>query len=157
MTDVPMFLQNAMRLFRLFTTWNLLLVLFHKWTFKYIDLLFTTVVTMLIGFCITHFSPGYSSEFVVDFDKHGDPIRIHGWHAVAIDVVFHVLPFVFVYTVYGAHYKRMANYAPTMVAVLVLGAYLLLFDIERVYGANVYAIQWAFVLALLVYVALLRL
>jgi hypothetical protein len=83
------------------TFWVVILVVFHKYTHKYIDLLYLTFLCFVMGSYISFVKPGY-------FVLHGgsNDIVFSGFHKfVIVDVAVHFFFLLFVYQLYYSFYK----------------------------------------------------
>jgi hypothetical protein len=84
------------------TTWIVILVLFHKYTHKYINLLYLTFLAFAVGSYLSFINPGF---YTLPLSRK-ENIIFHGWHRfIIIDVAIHFLFFCFVYYFYYDFYK----------------------------------------------------
>jgi hypothetical protein len=84
---------------KLFTVWNLTLVLLHVYTHAYVNLLLLSAMVMVSGLYMTYVYPR-----AFHFPHAETPFYV-GWpDVVVLDIVFHLLPFLFVAWRYGRYY-----------------------------------------------------
>jgi hypothetical protein len=107
-----------MLLTRYFTFINLVLIVFHKYTYKKINLLFTSFVCSIFGFMFFNICPG---QFKVDL--MGNHITVKKpWLRIA-DMLFHHLPLLFVLTLYLNYYRKNSFDVSFLTANLILLVY----------------------------------
>lgn len=129
-------LDRYLYAFRFFTTWMVLLVLFHHHTHKHINLLLLATVTLVVGLYLSFVNP---RKFVFYFE--GVRYEYTGLQKfIIVDVIFHVMLMYFVWSRYKGHYVLWEP--RTLAAIALLLLYILLHDIKRIYG-----VHWLEVLA----------
>ena len=111
-----------------FTTWNTIIILFHRYLYKSVNLIYLTYITCLIGTYLSLYNPGY---FKVNIS--GETIVIDGWKKFIMADMVHLLPFLFVYCMYYTHYKNEPGYVPMVNAMLLLLIYVILANIKKIY------------------------
>lgn len=119
------------------TIWTIVLVVFHKWTHKYINLLFLTSTVFIFAAYISYVRPGYFKYNPIG-DDDATVYRITGTAKIVLDIVAHVLPLLFVmwrYLPYYTQHDVVYSFA-TSNAFLVLLIYLVAFDAREVYDAH---------------------
>jgi hypothetical protein len=114
--------------FRYFSTWVLLLVVFHKYTHDFIDLYFISGIVFVLSMFVSYISPGY-----LNYEQNGNVYKIEGPLKVLIDVTIHILPFVFISLYYGQNIQSGLCLSNAMLIMLI---YLILFDPKRVYNVG---------------------
>lgn len=118
------------KFFFLLTTINFLLVIFSPYVYKYIDLLFLSLCVCIIGLYISYFSPGY---FILPINNYENVI-VTGFSKFILDMLFHIIPLLYVYIVYNNYYSKHFNIASALILIIV---YSIFFDIEEIYNTNV--------------------
>ena len=118
-----------------FTVWNLLLIIFHKYTHKYFHLLYLSYMTFMVGM---YFSTVNPAKFVFYFkDKK---IVVDKWfYLLLIDILFHISVFIFVLIKYYSYYSSLGRAGNDMLllsSVMLLVIYICLIDPSRVYGIS---------------------
>lgn len=115
-----------------FTVWCLLLVIFSKTTHVYLDLLMTSLFVLVCGSYLTYVFPRS-----VKFRFCGHAMTIEGWKLRFLDVITHVLPFLYIAWTYGGHYIRCdTSLFPILNLCLLVLLYVSLFDVFKVYGVR---------------------
>lgn len=119
--------------FRFFTTWMIVLVVFHHTTHRYINLLLLATVTAVVGLYLSFVNP---RRFVFYFE--GERHEYTGLQKfIIVDIMFHVLMLYFVWSRYGRHYMRCGIGELDVVALALLVGYVLTHDVRKVYGIHV--------------------
>jgi hypothetical protein len=115
-----------------FTMWNVILVLFHKYTHKYFELLYLSFVTFIMGL---YFSTVNPRKYTIYF---GDKtIVINKWYLLLlIDLTFHFGVFLFIYFKYYKYYKSVDTNMLLLSSVLLLIIYICMISPSKVYGVN---------------------
>ena len=122
-----------------FTFWNALLVIFHRHTHRYVDLLYLSFVVMFMGSYFSFVRPGG-----VVYRFGGEAYFLRGLGVG--DVVGHYVVFAYVlYLTFGPARLPIADAlgAQQVLSALLLVAYGLLIDVKYVYGvglAEVFAV-----------------
>jgi len=143
-TDSSMDLVNV---WQHLTAWSFALILLHKWTYRYINLLFLSGTVLVLALYISYIKPGY----IKYHDLQGS-YKITGHVKVTIDLLFHCLPFVFVWFKYGKYYggHRVKWSIATSNASVLLLIYLIMFNPKEIYDAN-NDVLWILAIALTTY------
>ena len=116
-----------------FTLWNLVLVVFHKYTHKYFHLLYLSYVTLMVGMYFSMVHPAQCVYYYKD-----KKIVIDKWFYLAIiDILFHITVFLFVYFKYFKYYQSVNPDKLLLTSVLLLSFYLCIIDPTKVYGINI--------------------
>lgn len=133
--------------FRFFTTWMIVLVIFHHTTHRYINLLLLATVTAVVGLYLSFVNP---RRFVFYFE--GERYEYTGLQKfIIVDIMFHVLMLYFVWLRYGGHYLTCEVGHLDMVAVALLVGYVLAHDVQRIYGIHVVEMLAVGIVGLCVY------
>ena len=86
------------------TFWMIILVVFHQYTYKYIDLLYLTFICLILGSYISFINPG---KYIYKSGEKEEIIEFNGYHRIIIiDISMHFIFFFFVYFLYYNYYKR---------------------------------------------------
>jgi hypothetical protein len=125
-----------------FTTWNALIVLFHKYLYKSIHLVYLTYITCIIGTYLAHYNPKH-----FDFVLNGKQYRIEGWNLLFFADTAHFIPFLLVYCLYSKYYKKEFDSLQVVNAVILLLIYVILLNIKRVYGVSFKELCVVFIIA----------
>jgi hypothetical protein len=124
------FLKRYFYVFVFFTTWNVLLVLFHRYTYKFIDLLYLSYLTLMIGLYLSFVNP---KRFIFRFgDKRYNFNGINKF--LVVDLFFHILVFLFVYLTYFSYYHQQSCDSSLLNTFAIIIMYVCVVDIKKVYG-----------------------
>ena len=83
-------------MFYFFTVWNIIFLVFHKYTHHYFDLVYMSFITMMIGLYLSYVNPKF---FGMKF--MGKKYMIQKWyHKLFIDII-HILIFICAVYLYG--------------------------------------------------------
>lgn len=142
---------NLINVWRYMTTWSFVLVLLHKWTFMYVNLLLLSGCVLVFAMYISYIQPGYIKY------SDGKEYKITGKAKYAMDVMFHVSPFVFILYKYGRYYtnKAVAWSLPTSNAFLIILLYMIMFDPTQTYDVT-FAVVYVLAALLVVYLLLTK-
>jgi hypothetical protein len=117
-----------------FTTWNVLLVIFHRYTRNYVDLLYQSFVVMFVGTYFLLVNPGEVMYRVGNKAYHLtglSPLNLLS-HLSHVGALAYIL-----YLTYGTREMPKARIPQTLTSVMLLLAYGLLVDIRYVYGVSI--------------------
>lgn len=134
-----------------FTFWMLVLTLLSAWTYKYIDLLFLSLLCLTISTFIGYVYPGRFS-----YIDNGERVYVEGPQKHWVHIVYHVLPFAYLAWRYGGYYRKSslfskANPTPQVVAICAVILYISVFRPDEIYELNGIAFTWIFLVCVLVY------
>lgn len=144
-------LSDYTYLFKFFTTWSLIMVLCNRYLYKYVNLMFITFVTLIIGLYLSFINP---RRFVWYFDK----VRYEytGLQKfIIVDMIFHLLVFYYIYHLYGKYYMKKSIFDyKTIIALCILIIYIFTHDIKKLYGIDKYEGAGVFIISIMLYVML---
>lgn len=128
-------------MFEYFTVWNVLLVIFHKYTHRYVDLLFTTTIVLVVGWGSIHLNTRYvyKEQQLVAKDVG----------IIVLDMLMHVIPFIFVCVYYRKFYA--SQIIPACTAIVILLVYVVWADVERLYSLSQWTLAFLFCVGFLFY------
>lgn len=115
----------------LFTTWNVLLLLFHRQLHSKIHLLYLTYITCVVGSYFSFYQPGY-----FDIQWNGTEHRLKGWKKLLFADSVHIIPFIFIYCLYSQYYIKNNNYLLYINAFVLLLIYTVILKVKNVYGVS---------------------
>jgi len=128
-------LSNYLHIFMFFTTWNVLLVIFNKYVYKYINILYTSFITLFIGLYLSFINP---RRFIFRFGEK--KYSFTSWEKfIAVDIVFHIFTFLYVYYNYFVYYKSLDKCAEDkllIVSLIVLFTYIICINVKKIYGIS---------------------
>ena len=114
-----------------FTVWNALIVIFHKYLYQSIHLIYLTYITCILGTYLAYYNPKH-----FDFLWQGKKYRVEGWTRVLVADTAHYIPFVFVYCLYHQYYETKFDSLQLVNAIILLLIYAVLLNINRVYSVS---------------------
>lgn len=129
-----------------FTFWNFVFVCLHKWTHRHIDLLFTSMFVMIGGFFAVHLNHM--------LEQNNSDTYFYSFLLVLIDILFHTIPFVFIFIKYHSHYKKLNSSYPVMISVLIVLVYILQVNIQQTYYIHQLFMTFVFILSFIAYLAI---
>lgn len=132
---------------RFFTTWLLILVMFHKYTYPYVNLLLLAFVTSVIGLYFSFINP---RRFV--FHMQDERYEYTGLQKfIIVDMFFHILVLWLVWSMYGKYYASNDVWMQqhTWVALALFALYATITDIKRIYGTSFAETFAIFIIALI--------
>lgn len=117
-----------------FTCWVLVLVVFHSRTHAYVDLLFLTLVVLVLSTYILYVADG---RFIL-IDRNSNSIEFHPYdlETIFVNLVFHVAPFVIVTYLYFDYYMSQFDVDRFILTILLVFSYVTIVDYGFVYGIN---------------------
>ena len=136
-------------MFYFFTVWNILFVIFHKYTAPYFDLLYMSFITMMIGLYLSYVNPKFFG-----MECMGKKYIIRKWHHKLIIDVIHVLIFVGAFYLYGFDIFDEMKLLNT---ILLFILYICLFNGAKIYSIKNEEFMILFSVVTLLYFALLEL
>ena len=138
-----------------FTTWVVILVVFHQYTHKYVDLLYLSFLAFFVGSYLSFVKPGF---YTLPLTKK-ENIIFYGWHRfIIIDISIHLFFLCFVYyfyfSFYQKKYQKNTNINPLVASICLLILYMntLSFSgIKQVYKIDLIELFFISLIATLVY------
>lgn len=142
------------------TFWMVILTLISPLVYKYIDLVFLSMLCLITATFIGYVYPGRFSyidngtrKYIQDYKKH------------IVHILFHVLPFLFIlwkyYNTYNVKHAKHAKHAkhtngevPLVIAVSILILYISLMKPNEVYELDGIAFAWLFIATIAIYMAI---
>jgi hypothetical protein len=131
-----------------FTTWSVLAVVFHAHTYRYVNLLFLTFVTLVIGLYMSFVNP---RKFVFYFDR--DRYEFTGGQKfVIVDMLFHLGAFWFAWEKYGRYYLGGGEgLTSTWAAAAIFAGYALIMPLRKIYGVELKELGVVAAIAMMLY------
>ena len=133
--------------FYFFTNWSFIFSVFHRYTYKYVNLLYMSFITMFMGLYMSYINP---RKFVFFFD---DKRYIYeGLHKfILCDMIFHILVFILIVGKYASYYQKHKSPGGILAVLGIMVIYMMIYDIEKVYGIKMFEMVTVFLLANFVY------
>jgi hypothetical protein len=133
-------------IYKFFTFWVFLLVLFSKYTYKYFNLEYLTFIVLTIGLYLSYINPRfYRFELFGKWYELKDTLE----KFFIADLLFHIATFYYVYQVYKNEYTTL-DYR-TLNSLLLLLVYSLFIDFEKLYNINKKELMTVFLIANIIY------
>ena len=130
------------------TLWILILVIFHKYTYQYLDLMYLTFISLIVGSYISFINP---KMYVVN-NKPDEEIVLKNFHRfVIVDLSVHLFCFVFIWYYYYDYYKHLNSMIPLVTSILVLIVYTLNIDVAKVYRLQFKELLYTTLLSTMLY------
>lgn len=130
-----------------FTFWMIILTLFHKYVYKYINLLYLSFITLIIGIYMSYINP---REFT--FILFNESYTLRGVEkTIIVDLFAHLLIFVYIYTLYYKYYTPFRIDTALLLSIVIIIIYTFLINIQKLYNANYYELFSIGVIANLLY------
>ena len=133
-------------MFSYLTIYGLILLCFAKYVKHYLDLILLFLFITLIGSYTINICPGYLKLGVQ---------KLSGPMAAALDAVVHWLPLGIVILIYYKFYKQQAFGLQTCTSMLLILAYLVLFDVQKIYDICLFDSACVSILAFIVYLVIM--
>jgi hypothetical protein len=142
---------DYLQIFMFFTTWNVLLVIFNRYTYKYINLLYTSFITLFIGLYLSFINP---RRFVFRFANK--KYKFVSWEKfISIDIIFHIFVFLYIYyKYYFVYYKNIDACTEDQLLILslcILFTYIICINVEKIYGITLLEFLIVFCIANIIY------
>lgn len=118
--------------FNFFTTWMVIFVIFHRYVYKHINLLYLSFITLICGLYFSFVNP---RKFVIYIDNVR--YEYNGVQKfIIVDMFFHVSVFAYIYCMYSSYYKNVID-SKLLLSVIILMLYLFLVNVKKTYGLHV--------------------
>lgn len=134
-----------MNILYFFTFWNVLLIIVHKYTYKYINLLYISFITLILGLYLSFINPRI---FIVDI---GNTKYVYKDLALIIPDIIHILIFLFIFYKYNTFYNKKDEDQVLLISIFLLLFYILFVDIKKVYGISLLELLIVFCIANMIY------
>lgn len=139
-----------LNLLTFFTTWSFVIILFHKQIYQSIHLVYLTYITCIIGTYLSYYNPKY-----FDFMLFGKSYKVEGLNKLLLADSLHFIPFIFIYCLYNQYYKKNYDGVRVVNAIIIILIYVVLLNIERVYYVAFKELFIVFVIANVLFFALI--
>ena len=141
------FTNKFTNIYLFFTFWLIILTLFHKYVYKYVNLLYLSFVTLIIGSYMSYINP---REFT--FVLFNESYTLRGIEkTIIIDLFAHLLIFVYIYSLYYKYYTPFRVDIALLLSISILLIYIFSINIKNLYKANYYELFSIGVVANLLY------
>ena len=128
-----------------FTTWVFLLILFHKFTSKYFNLLYLAWVTCLVGLYLSYVNPR-KYNFTL-FDESYELNRADKF--ILVDMFFHIGVLVFAITMYNSKHKIDNKFIASLSLIIL---YFATVNTKELYQIPTYELASVFIVVNLLYI-----
>lgn len=129
------------------------LVTAHKIVHKHLDLMFLTFIVMFMGIYFAHVNPKYFVLF--SFNNNTDNFILHDTLAITLNDILHIVPFFFVYAIYGKYYSRNFKYLLLLRTICLLTIYFIVFQPSKIYFVQNKELFKVFFIATMIYILII--
>jgi hypothetical protein len=135
------------------SSWNLVAVILHKYTYKHYNLLLSCIIVSIVSFCIAYISP---RRLQVETHDPKETFVVDGWLMRIGDLIVHHLPLLFVWLQYSSYYLTNEHrYDISCIATLFsITMYIIVVNPSLLYGMSPMLMISSFVVAICVYLLL---
>lgn len=145
-TDVHNSRNSLFYIFWFLTTWAFILVFFHEYTHKYINLSLLTTITIIGGLYLSWVHPRRYSFWLQGHEiQLNHPIE----RFVIADMLFHLTTFAFIHFKYGTYFTPQS--VITLLILIII--YKTIVPVEEVYQTSEHNIVIIFVISTLLWFA----
>jgi len=137
--------------FLFLTTWTFIMVVFHKTLHDKIDMLLISFIVMFIGLYLAHVNPKYFVLHTTDKEH----IFLHDKIYIIISDLLHIVPFFFIYVLYGRYYTTNAKYILLLRSICILVLYFMIFEPTKIYHVDVKELMYVILITLALYITIL--
>lgn len=131
-----------------YSFWSLALVLLHKYTYKYFNLLLSCLIVVVVFSVCAYVYPKYIK---INYVKGPPTIIDNIYLKFFMDFTAHWLPFLFIAYKYGGYYLKTPYNASTGLTILIIAIYMTLAKPNDVYDMNTYHMFVATFVAITIY------
>jgi len=115
-----------------YTTINIFLVVFHKYTSKYVDVLLSSLIVAFVSFGITYIHPR-EVRMEVDTD-HTYIVHTYSFGSLAIDFAMHWVPLIYVLIFVPITNKGSNGYRQIFLTFVMVMSYMLIVNAQKLYN-----------------------
>jgi len=137
-----------------YSFWSLALVLLHKYTYKYFNLLLSCLIVVVVFSVCAYIYPKYIK---INYTKGPPTIIDNTYLKFFMDFTAHWLPFLFIAYKYGRYYLKTPYSASTGLTILIIAIYMTMAKPNEVYDMNTYHMFIAAFVAIVLYYIVARL
>lgn len=135
-----------------FTIINLSLIVFHQYTYKYINILFTSLLVSICGFVVFQV---YPRSFTANITTSHN-LFVKNEAAILVDIIFHQVPLAFVIWKYLSYYKIDSFGVSFIISQCIILVYLSTFNPYSIYRCKTKNIILLYVLSIVIYALLVQ-
>ena len=130
-----------------FTLWMVIMIIFHKYLYKYINLLYLSFITLIIGIYISYINP---REFKFRlFDE--EYVLQNGEKFIVVDLFFHILAFIYIYHLYSSYYNPLKINIAFLISLIIILVYSIMINVYSVYHIHYFELFSVFMIGNLIY------
>lgn len=125
-----------------FTNWTLALIILHKYSHQYFNLLFMSFFVLVAATYIFYYKPG-----CLPYSYDNEVVAFIGTKRDVIHFFWHVVPFLFILVKYGIFYARKEDdrtLIPTIILIFVYGLFVNFPDLYMIDWKDVSIISFIF-------------
>ena len=133
------------------TVWVFILVIFHNITSKYFSLSYLTFMVLLNGLYVSYINP---SKYYIEYYHNNEKsiIIIDGINKNIVDIIFHIIPFIFIYLIYG--FESFFTNWKIIPSLILLFIYLLIYNPANIYHIHINTITILSFISIILYIFL---
>jgi len=117
-----------------YSLWNILLVVFHRYTHKYVDLLLSCLVVVVLFTVCIHIYPKYLK--IHFFGTKEKRIVDNKLLLIFLDITCHWIALLFIVTQYGKYYMKSSSTLSSAFTIFVLICYAISVNAREVYDVD---------------------
>lgn len=137
---------------KFFTTWAVIIIIFHTFTHKYINLLLLAVIVFFGGMYVSYINP---RTYFFEFKGEDYNITSPWLRFFAIDTPCHILLLVITVYLYGNNHPKFISLQTLAVFILLL-VYILIYDVQDIYKIDEMQMYSVVFCGVLIYVLVFR-
>lgn len=118
--------MRVRHIFILFTTWNIIFIILYPILKNYIDILLTSLVTLIVS---AYFVIIKGNQFSIEIGDENN-YNVNTIYVQAVHLVLHIIPFI-VILILERNYKL--DYMRMIFTILLLYIYMLMVNVEKLY------------------------
>lgn len=132
-----------------FTNWTVLLILLHKFSHKYFNLLFLSFFVLIVSTYVFYINNNF-----FPFSFRNEVLGLYGTYKDLMHIIIHILPLAFILSKYGSYYilkkKIFHNILPTFLLIVI---YLFFVNFTHLYMIGWKDVTLLFVVTMLTYLS----
>lgn len=141
---LPVF-NDILYMFKFFTIWNIVLIVFHRRLYKYVNLLYVSFITFCVGCYLSYVYPKY---YLIKLNNQDYIIK--GLQKLLTADVIHIGLIIFAWTHYGAYYNKRVDMSLLM-SILLITLYTQAFNVDKMYNISYDHLFMVFCIANIIY------
>ena len=132
--------------------WNIFLVILHRYTHKYINLLMLSIFVTVAASIFMYIHPKYSVVYYSDPEKNH---TVSGNRLTVLHILTHIIPLLFITYMYGTYYTKNDNTILNLITLCMLLFYVAIFNPLKIYNMRTDHIIISIIISVLLYAGVL--